>query len=213
MAGADGLDERGDGGGERILHAGDAGAGYEIYEAGGVLRHELDAVRSAGGRGEEDGVEAVAMHGGDVGFRLFDAGVDEEAAIDAGGGRVGGEAFEAVAQDGVEISEEQEGNFGGGANAAGDFEDGREGGTRFEGAFAAALDDGAIGDGVAERDAELDEIGAAADHGGHEGGGAQRRGVAGGEIGDEAFAMVALERFEEAADARHRRSSSLKFSR
>ena len=38
--------------------------------------------------------------------------------------------------------------------------------------LAAALDDGPVGDGVAERDAEFDEIGAAADHGGYEGGGA-----------------------------------------
>ena len=139
----------------------------------------------------------------DVGFGLFDAGVGEQAAIDAGGGRVGGEAFQAVAQDGVEIGEQQEGNFGSGANAAGDLEHGREGGAGLEGALAAALDDGSIGDGVAERDAEFDEVGAAADHGGDEGGGAERRGVAGGEIGDEAFAVVALEGFEEAADARH----------
>ena len=113
---ADRLDQRGDGCRERILLAGDAGARDQIDETGGVLRHQFDAPLGAGGRGEEDGVEAVAMHGGHVGLRLFDAGVGEQAAIDAGGRRVGGEAFQAVAQDGVEIGEQQQRNFGSGAN-------------------------------------------------------------------------------------------------
>ena len=136
--------------------------------------HEFDAPLRAGGRGQEDGVEAVAMHGVDVGFRLFHAGVGEQAAIDAGGRRVGGEAFQAVAQDGVEIGEQQQRNFGSGANLAAISSTVAQRGAGLEGALAAALDHGPIGDGVAEGHAEFDEIGAAADHGGHQGGGAER---------------------------------------
>ena len=210
---AHGFDERADGCRERIPLAGYTGARNQIDEAGGVLRHQFDAPRGRSGRGQKDGVEAAGVHGLDVGCGLFHAGVGKQAAIDAGGRRVTGEAFQAIAQYRVEIGEEQQGNLGGGANLAGDLEHGGQGGAGLEGALAGALDDGAIGDGVAEGDAELDEIGAAADHGGHQGGGAERRRIAGGEIGDETFAVVALQGEEEAADACHSRSSSWKFSR
>ena len=163
--GADRLDEGRDGCRERILHAGDTGARDQIDETSGVLRHEFNAAFGAGGRGEEDGIQAVAMHGVYVGFGFFDAGVDEQAAIDAGGRGVGGEAFQAIAQDGVEIGEEQEWNFGSRANLARDFEHGGEGGAGLEGTLAAALDDGAIADGVAKGHAELDQVGAAAHQG------------------------------------------------
>src|SRR5437773_3940340 len=103
------------------------------------------------------------MHGFDVGLGFFDTGVDEEAAIDAGGGCVVAKTIQAVTEDGVQIGEEEERDFGTRTDFAGDVEDGGESGSGFERTLAGALDHGAIGDGVAEGDAQLDEISAAAD--------------------------------------------------
>ena len=59
--------------GKRIPLAGDAGARNQVDEAGGILRHQLQPPLGAGGRGQEDRVEAVAVHGADVFVRLFHA--------------------------------------------------------------------------------------------------------------------------------------------
>ncbi len=79
-----------------------------------------------------------------------------------GGLRVVRELFEAVAEHRVQIGEEQQRNFGTLADLRGDVEDLRERGAGGEGAVAGLLDDGAIGDGIGERHAQFDEIGAAA---------------------------------------------------
>jgi len=58
---------------------------------------------------------------------------------------------------------------------------------RLRAAVAGELDDGAVGDGVGEGDAQLDEVGAAALGGLRPARECGRRGIAGGDVGDEAL--------------------------
>ena len=70
-----------------------------------------------------------------------------------------------------------------------------------EGAFGAAHDDGAVGDGIGERHAEFDDVGAAAFEGGNEGDGGVERGIAGGDVGDEGGFVFLAQLGEPAANA------------
>ena len=63
----------------------------------------------------------------------------------------------------------------------------------FEGTIAGALDDGAVADGIGEGDAQLDEVGAASFQGFDEVGRAVRRGIAGRDVGDEAFTVLTFQ--------------------
>jgi len=82
------------------------------------------------------------------------------------------------------------------------FEDLADRGSGFERAVAGELDDGAVGDGVGEGDAQLDEVGGRPRSRASTGAGVRfGRGIAGGDVGDEAFAAVALQSREEAGDA------------
>ena len=65
-------------------------------------------------------------------------------------------------------------------------EDVGEAGAVGDGALAGALDDGAVGEGIGERDAELEDVGAGVDGGERDVAGGGEVGVAGGEVGDEA---------------------------
>ena len=122
----------------------------------------MQAALGAGGRGEEDGVEAGGAHDLHVVAGFFDAGVGEQAAVDAGGFGVARELVEAVAQHRVQIGEQQQRNFGTLADLRGDVENLRERGAGREGAVAGLLNHGAIGDGIGEGHAQFDQIGAAA---------------------------------------------------
>src|ERR1700720_3118696 len=70
------------------------------------------------------------------------------------------EFFEAHLQYGIVVAEEHEGNLRGLTNAVDDVDYSGKRGAGLEGAFGGALDSGAIGEGVAEGDAELDYVGA-----------------------------------------------------
>ena len=73
----------------------------------------------------------------------------------------------------------------------GDVEDLRERGAGAQRAVARLLDHGAIGDGIGERHAEFDQIGAAAFERRDQIGRGFGRGIAGREIGDHAAALFA----------------------
>ncbi len=83
--------------GDVLLFARDSGARDEIDEPAGIFGDQFQTAFGAGGRGEEDGVEAGVAHHFDVIAGFFDAGVGEQAAIDSGGLRVAREFFETVA--------------------------------------------------------------------------------------------------------------------
>ena len=66
-----------------LLLAGDAGARDQIDEAARILRDQLQASVGAGGRGQKYGVETGGAHDVHVRAGFFDAGVGEQAAVDA----------------------------------------------------------------------------------------------------------------------------------
>ncbi len=176
----------GDGG----LGAGDADAGDGVDEA---LRRGGDGGEAGvgrGGRGEEDGREVVGAHCGEVFGGLFDDHVGEQDAVDAGLGSRGAEGGQAHADDGIEVGEEDEAGSGAGVarSCARKLEDVGQADAAGNRAFAGALDDGAVGEGVAEGDAELDHVGAGVDGGEGDGAGVGEGGVACGEVGDDAGA-------------------------
>ncbi len=96
------------------------------------------------------------------------------------------------------------------ANLAADAKDVGESRAFGDGALAGALDDGAVGEWVAERDAKLDDVGAGVDGGdGHVAGG-REVGVARGEVDDKAGFVREVQRhwsipFACSASALHRK--------
>ena len=123
-----------------------------------------------------------------------------EDAVDAAAGGLFAEAVEAVAEQRVHVTEQEDGDLASLEDAAGDLEDAGDGGAGVEGAVGSALDDGSVGDGVGEGDAEFEDIGAAAFEGEGEFGGGFGAGVAGGEIGDESGPALELALGEAAFD-------------
>ena len=88
-----------------------------------------------------------------------------------------------------------------GAQAADDVEADGGGDSGLEGAEGRALNGGAVGKGIGEGDAELDDVGAAFEESGDEPEGGVDVRVAGGEVGDEAGAALRLEAVEGSFDA------------
>ena len=100
----------------------------------------------------------------DVNVRLglFHAQVGEQAAVDAACGGIARQRFQAVAQHRIHIGEQQQRDFGALADLRGDIEHGGELRAGLQRAIAAALDHRAVGDGIGEGNAQLDQIRAAA---------------------------------------------------
>jgi hypothetical protein len=63
-------------------------------------------------------------------------------------------------QDGIVVTEKHERNLRGFADATNEIDYTSERSARFQGAFGGALNGGAIGERIAEGDAELDDVGA-----------------------------------------------------
>jgi len=76
-----------------IALAGDAGAETMVDEPAGVFGHQAQSSRAAGGAARKTVSRPAGAHDLDVGAGFFDAGVDEQASVDAGGFGVGGELF------------------------------------------------------------------------------------------------------------------------
>ena len=91
----------------------------------------LEARVGAGGRGEKNRREIDAGHFGEILRGLFDNHVGDEHAVDAGGFGIVGEFVQTVAEDGIEIAEDDEAGGGTrGANFAGEGENVAEGACR-----------------------------------------------------------------------------------
>jgi len=73
----------------------DAGAADQVNEAARIAGDEFQPAIGTGGRNKEYGVEIAGPHGVHVLAGFFDAGIDEEAAIDAGVFGGTGEAVDA----------------------------------------------------------------------------------------------------------------------
>ena len=183
--------------------AGGAGLGDEVEESAGFVRDLLDAV-GAGRRGdEEDDLDVGALERGLQRAGFLRREIDDEEAIDARRVRGLGEAVEAVLEEGVVVAEEHDRDVGLGAEARGHFQGLGQRHAGFERALGGLLDDGAVGGGVGEGDAEFEDVDSGA------AGGAEdveaRRGVrvAGGEIADEGFALCGGEFLEGGGDSIH----------
>mmetsp|Transcript_32294 Transcript_32294/g.111661 ORF Transcript_32294/g.111661 Transcript_32294/m.111661 type:complete len:364 (-) Transcript_32294:38-1129(-) len=128
--------------------------------------------------------------------------VDDDEAIDTGGDRVGGELVEAVGAERVVVAHEDDGH--GEAQLAG-FRDGLEAALQakalFERNLVADLDRGAVGHGVREGHAELDDVSAARLHRKHESGRLRASRVAAREVRDQRRAVLAARRVKGVDDA------------
>src|SRR6266446_7499702 len=99
--------------------------------------------------------EDAAIVGGFFGSEV--GGEDAVGPSFAGGAR---EFFQAQLQDVIEIAKEHERNLRGLTDASDEFDYTGERGAGFKGALGGALDCGAVGERIAEGNAELDDVGA-----------------------------------------------------
>src|SRR5260370_20822504 len=101
------------------------------------------------------GGENAAVVGGFFGSEI---GGEDAVSGDFGGGAR--ELFEGKLQDRIVVAKENERNLRGLTDAADEFDYTGERGAGFEGAFGGALDGRAVGERIAEGDAEFDDVGA-----------------------------------------------------
>ena len=144
---------------ERGPRAGDAHAREGVDES---LRGGADAFETGirtGGRSQEYRREMMAMESFEVLAGFFDDHVGNEDAIDAGLRRGCAEVFEAEAENGIVVGEDNEAGLGPlETKGGGEGEYVVEAGAVLHGALAGALDDGAVGERIAEGDAELEDV-------------------------------------------------------
>ncbi len=110
-------------GAELLARSGDAGDGDGVEKSGGGLRDLRDALLGGGGRDERDQIEAAALQGLRESVRCFGGKIGDQ---NSGKARIGGilrQAVETVAQQRIEIAEQDDGNAGGRGRAARDFND------------------------------------------------------------------------------------------
>lgn len=200
-SGFDDGDLFGDAGGDAGLGAGDAEARDVVDEAFGAGGDLFDAVWRRG-RGDELDVAEVG--------RGFEFGVlsgfirrevEDEDAIGTGGGGFVMEAFVAESVDGVEVSEEDEGDLGVLAEFANHVEDALGGSTGAEGTVGGELVDDAVCEGIGEGEAEFDDVGTGFFEGEDDVDGAIEGRVACADVGDEGAFAVSVELLEAGVDA------------
>ena len=105
-------DQRGGIGGDTLLRAGNADARDGVHKTLGVRGDCLEALVGAGGRCKKDRRETHAIHFGEVLGGLFDNHVGGEHAVNAGGLGIVSEFAQAIAEDGIEIAEDDEAGIG-----------------------------------------------------------------------------------------------------
>lgn len=185
-----------DGSGDGGLHAGDAFAGDVVDEALGAAGDPFDAGVRGGWGDEPDGAHAGLAHEGFVVIGFLGGEVEDEEAIDTGGGGVGDEVVEADAVEEVEVDVEDDGDLG----VATDFGDGLEdpggGGAGGEAALGGELVDNTVGEGIAEGDPEFEDIDAGAIEFEGELAGGFEVGITGADVDDESLAMLGAEMCE-----------------
>lgn len=189
----DALGHVADGSADGGLHAGDAFAGDVVDEALGAACDTFDAGIRGGGSDEPDGAHAGLAHEGLVVIGFLRGQIEDEEAIDTGGGGLGDEVIEADAMEEVEIDVEDDGDLGVASDVGDGLEDGRRGGAGGEAALGGELVDDAIGEGIAEGDTEFEDIDTGLIEFEGELAGGFEVGITGADVDDETLALLGAE--------------------
>src|SRR6267142_1228149 len=145
---------------ERILGPRDTSAGDEIEKTG---RHGGDLSEALIGgcwRAEKNRVELVRSENATVVGGFFWRQIGGEDAVSSGFGSNGGEFLEARLENGIVVAEEDERDVTGLSDLADEIENTRKRGPEFQGAFGGALNGRAVGERIAKRDTEFDNVSA-----------------------------------------------------
>ena len=168
---------------ERPLRAGDTGRTYGVDEARRPGINLADARLAGLGRHEEDEVHARRLGLGAIErVVLLERQVGDDAAVYAQPRAVGDETLRAVGQHHVVVAHQEQRYVYLGAHAFEFDEEAAQRHTALQGARGGVLDDGAVGDGVAEGDAYFHHVDTAVLQGAERGADGRGRGVARAEI-------------------------------
>ena len=168
---------------EALLGTGYGGGGDHVDEAVGVVVDEADAVVGGLGGDEHDDAEVVLVGDGlHLSEVVVEGEVGDDHAGDAGFGAALAEGLDAVVEDGVEVAHENQGDVDVDLDGFQLVEELGKGHAVLEGLRGGCLDDGAVGEGVAEGDADLDEVNASFLHRQDDVTGAVEGGTAGAEV-------------------------------
>jgi len=203
-----GLDRRdvaGDALGEGGLGSGDAFARDVVDEPFGRGSQFRDAVGRSGRGDQADVAEGSALGELAVEDGFVGREIEEQDPVGPGRGGVLVELRESVAVDRIEVGEEHHGSLRAFAEAADQVEDLVSRRPGFEGAVGGHLVDDAVGQGVGERQAELDDVGSLVSEGLDDLQRAVEVRIAGGDIGDKGLFPFGTEAGERGVDSVHER--------
>ena len=112
-----------------------------------------------GGRGEENRRQVPTPHVREIVAGFFDRQIGDEGAVNPGVGCRGTEAFQAEAQDWIQVGKDDQTGLGTlGANFTPKVQDIRKGRAVSQSAFTRPLNDGAVRNGIAKGNAKLDHV-------------------------------------------------------
>ena len=178
---------------EGALRPRDGGRGHHVDEAVGVGVDEADAFVGGFGSDEHDDSEVVAVgHGLHLCQIVLKGQVGDNHARNAAVGAGLAEGVDAVVQDGVEVAHEDERHGDFRLDGVQLLEETLEAHAVAQRLGGCRLDDGTVGQGVAEGDAYFDEVDASALHGDDDVGGAVEGWRTGTEIEGEQFAVASV---------------------
>ena len=187
--------------GKRIFRAGYAGARDEIEKPGGRGGDFLQALVGGSGRGEKNGVEIVRVQDAAIVLGFFGREIGDEDAVGSGLRGSRGKFLQSHLQDGIEVAEEDKRDLAGFADAANQIENAASVAPALQGAFGGTLNRGAIGERIAEGHAKFDDVGAGFGERQDKFERGIERGIARGDIGDDAEFAAGAEFREAFGDA------------
>ena len=155
----------------------------------------------SGGGDETDVFEFGGLGEFFVGAGFVGWQVEDEDAIGTGHRGIVMEGFEAVGVNGIEVSEEHDGDFGMLAEILHQLEGVLCRGAGIEGTLSSALDDGAVGEGVGEGNSEFDDINTGGIKGAQDFRGLFETRVSRADLGDEGGFTVSMELGEGGVDS------------
>ena len=148
---------------EGVLRTCDGSGGYHIDEAVGIVVDEADALIAGFGSDEHDDPEVITVGDGfDLREVIVEGKVRDDDARDSCCGSVSAEAFDAIVEDGVEIAHEDERYLHLILDRTELLEEEGEGHPILQCLGGGTLNDGTVGEGIAEGDADFNEVDATA---------------------------------------------------
>ena len=194
---------------EGFLRPGNGGGGHHIDEAVGVIVDKTDALLTGLGGDEHDDAQVVTIGDGFHDVQIVVEGqVGDDGSADTSLNATFAKGLDTVVQDGVEIAHQHEGDFYMVLDGCELGEEFAEGHTVPESLRGSTLDDGTIGQRVAERDAYLNHGDASTLHRQDDIGSAFEGGAAGTEIERKEFFILAIS--EKGIDLVHMLNSFIK---